>query len=242
MVQIANAMMIERLESALRYEIGDGAKQKLLKYSNLILSELQKQRITGAKTAGELVDKQLYDSLYPLHYLKIEDGSQVLDLGTGGGMPGMPFKILIPALKLYLLDSSSRKMKFLEQVAFELDLEEVHFILERAENAGQQDEHRERYDYVLCRAVAETAILAELCLPLLRIGGRAFLYKGPRGEQEAVEAEFAINLCGGVITEKYNYNLASGEKRALHILEKIRPTPANYPRAVGKPGKKPLKG
>ncbi len=236
------AAMIEQLAGRLELALDKTVQEKLLRYTGLLLQGLQKQRLTGERTAGGLIEKHLYDSLYPLRLLSFADNSRTLDLGSGGGLPGIPVKICLPKIAMYLADANKRKIMFLKETAVQLGLEMVYTIHDRAENIGQNTEYRENYDYVLCRAVAETAVLAELSLPLLKIGGRAIIYKGPRGETELEEARAAIKLCGGRFDEMHLYSLPAGENRSLIILEKVMRTPPQYPRAVGRPNKKPLKG
>ncbi len=241
MSQNATPEMIDQLANRLDLSIGTLEKKRLLLYAKLLIQGLQKQRLTGERTAKGLIEKQIYDSLYPLKLIVLKEASKILDLGSGGGLPGVPIKICMPHLSMFLVDSNKRKIRFLQHTVEQLGLDKVSLINERAEIIGQSKEHREHYDYVLCRAVAEMVVLAELALPLLKPGGRALIYKGPRGVRETKEAERAIKLCGGFIEEMHEYALPTGEKRSLFILNKAESTPCQYPRSIGKPGRKPLK-
>ncbi len=233
--------MIEEMSTSLQLGIGKAGKEMLQQYADLLLRGLQKQRLTGERTLEGLIGKQFYDSLYPLKVIRFTAESKILDLGTGGGLPGLPLKICLPDVNLYLLDSNKRKICFLKETAEAIGLKKIYFISSRAEELGQNKVHREQYDYVLCKAVAEMAVLAELSLPLLKVGGKAVLYKGPRGKDESKRAEKAINICGGEITAVWEYALKTGEQRSLFLLNKKTETPPLYPRAIGVPKRKPLR-
>ncbi len=241
MPQNATPEMIDQLACRLELSLGSLEKKRLLLYTKLLMQGLQKQRLTGERTAKGLIEKQIYDSLYPLQLITLKEAGKALDLGSGGGLPGVPIKICMTHLSMFLADANKRKIRFLQNAVEQLGLDKVNFINERAEVIGQNKEHRERFDHVFCRAVAEMAVLAELVLPLLKTGGRALIYKGPRGMQEAIEAEKAIKLCGGFIEKVHEYSLSTGEKRSLFILNKAESTPDQYPRSIGTPGRKPLK-
>lgn len=214
---------------------------QMAQYVSLILRGLEKIRLTGEKSPEEIIWHQIYDSLYILKLTKLKSGLKVVDLGSGGGLPGLPLKICRPGIEIYLLDANRKKAGFLHEVKETLDLEETHILCGRAEEYGQHKDHRESYDLVLSKAVAETAVLAELALPLLKTGGRALLYKGPKGIEEAKAAGKAINTCGGEMAEKWAYNLKSGEKRLLYEITKISTTPPGYPRRAGVPERRPIK-
>ncbi|MDZ4211902.1 MAG: RsmG family class I SAM-dependent methyltransferase, partial [Methylotenera sp.] len=153
---------------------------------------------------------------------------------------GIPLKILVEDSLFYLMDANQRKIEFLRATAITLGLKNLFTLEGRAEKWGQSAEYRESFDYVLIKAVSEMAVLAELGLPLLKLGGQLLLYKGPRGKEEASAAINAINKCGGKLENVWSYCLPTGESRSLYQLLKIAPTPQQYPRADGKPAHKPL--
>ncbi len=216
-------------------------KELLLKYCSLLLNGLKKQRLTGENSIEDLINRQIYDCLFPIKRILFEKNSRIVDLGSGGGLPGIPLAICLPECKLFLIDASQKKTAFLEETAHSLGLENVIIVRERAEYCGRDAAYREKYDYVLSKAVAEAAVLAELALPLLLPGGKAVFYKGPRGEQEMSAAAKALTLCGGEVTNHYDYTLPAGEKRTIYLVEKVRLTPAQYPRTAGKPAHRPIK-
>jgi 16S rRNA (guanine527-N7)-methyltransferase len=164
-----------------------------------------------------------------------------IDVGTGAGFPGLPLKIMRPALQMTLLDSTQKKIAFLEHLVQCLDLKGVELLWTRAEEAGQDAHHRERYDVVLSRAVADLAVLVEYCLPLCRKGGCVIAQKGAQVEQELQAAEAAIHLLGGQLRAVKAIQLPGlKEPRSLIVLEKVEPTPSKYPRRPGMPRKRPL--
>lgn len=164
-----------------------------------------------------------------------------IDVGTGAGFPGLPIKIMRPSLQMTLLDSSRKKIAFLEHLIKRLDLEGVELLWTRAEEAGQDPHHRERYDVVLARAVADLAELAEYCLPLCRKGGRVIAQKGAHIEAELKTAEMAIHLLGGQCREAKAIHLPGlKEPRLLLLIDKVEATPVKYPRRPGMPRKHPL--
>ena len=166
-----------------------------------------------------------------------------IDVGTGAGFPGLPVKILRPALHMTLLESSSKKITFLEHLVRCLGLESVELLCARAEEAGQDGHQRERYDVALARAVADLSVLVEYCLPLCRKGGCFVAQKGAEVEAELVRAEAATSLLGGRLREVKTLHLPGlREPRSLILIDKVGHTPAEYPRRPGMPSKRPLTG
>jgi len=155
-------------------------------------------------------------------------------------LPGIPLAICLPECRVYLLEANQKKASFLDDTVHSLELKNVEVLRERAEYYGRDVACRERFNYVLSKAVAKAAVLAELALPLLLPGGKAVFYKGPRGEQEMLEAAKALTLCGGRLISQFGYALPTGESRTIFLVEKNAVTPAQYPRSVGKPGRRPL--
>ncbi len=232
--------LIETLLEKLNLSLDCVAEKKLKEYALMLEEGLQQQRLTGALTRESIILKQFLDSLYPLKLMQFKTFEKVLDLGTGGGLPGIPIKICHEHLQMSLLDSNQRKTVFVQQVIDKLNLNNSFILCGRAEAIAHDDLHREQYDCVISKAVAEMSVLAELALPFLKLGGTALLYKGPRGEEETEKAKIAIELCGGVIKNAWTYTLYSGEFRSLYALEKVKATSQKYPRSVGKPAKRPL--
>jgi 16S rRNA (guanine527-N7)-methyltransferase len=166
--------------------------------------------------------------------------TSLVDIGTGAGFPGLPLKILQPALTLTLAESIAKKAAFLEHMVQCLGLNDVAVVAARAEVLGHSPAHRERYDVAVARAVADTRVLAEYCLPLCRVGGRFLAPKGATIEDELAAAAPAIALLGGKFHTAEPVTIPGVETRTLLVIDKIAPTPAQYPRAPGVPSKRPL--
>ncbi|MEM8863745.1 MAG: 16S rRNA (guanine(527)-N(7))-methyltransferase RsmG, partial [Chloroflexota bacterium] len=166
---------------------------------------------------------------------------KLIDVGTGGGFPGIPLKIAFPQIKLTLTDSVSRKTKFLEAVVNELHLQNVRIFSDRAEDLGQSPTHREQYDIALARSVAFMPVLLEYLLPLTKVGGRTICFKGDNALAETEEGLFAASILGGKYDQTIAIELHDHElKHHLVIFDKVAETPEKYPRRPGRPLKKPL--
>ncbi len=167
-------------------------------------------------------------------------GLRCVDVGTGAGLPGLPLKILLPDMRLTLIESVGKKVTFLKHIVRELGLTGVDIVQGRAEEIARQEAHREAYDIVLARAVAHLAVLAEYCLPLARVGGRLIAPKGEDAVAEMKEAEGAIALLGGRVVGVKPLMLADWSDHYLVVIDKVNPTPERYPRRTGIPAKRPL--
>lgn len=167
--------------------------------------------------------------------------ASLIDIGAGAGFPGLPLKILYPQIRVTLVESVGKKAAFLSEVAKQLGLTDVTVLTGRAEEIGQSREHREKYDLATGRAVAALAVLAEYCLPLVRVGGLFIAPKKGELAEEIRSAEKAIQVLGGQLRASLSFHLPDEEdRRQLIVVEKIAKTPANYPRRTGLPAKRPL--
>jgi 16S rRNA (guanine527-N7)-methyltransferase len=168
----------------------------------------------------------------------LEDARTVVDVGSGGGLPGLPLKISRPELELTLVEADQAKAAFLSQACARLDLAHTEVVAARAEEAGRDPRHRERYDLAVARAVASMPVLVELCLPLVRVGGRLLAQKTSRDEIEA--ASRAIGALGGSLRSIVPAPSGIRDTGIVVIVDKVMPTPAIYPRRPGFPNRKPL--
>src|SRR2546421_892422 len=182
--------------------------------------------------AGDLVS----DSLVLLEHLG--DARRLVDVGSGGGLPGLPLKIARPSLDVTLVEADQAKAAFLVQACASLDLEGVEVLARRAEEVGHDERYRESFDVAVARAVAPMPVLVELCLPLVRIGGRLLAQKTDKEPIKA--AERAIEVLGGSRARVVPARSAVRRTGTLVIVEKVRLTPAPYPRRPGLPRRKPL--
>ena len=166
------------------------------------------------------------------------------DVGTGGGFPGIPLKIAFPELKLTLIDSIGKKLKFCERVCALFGWTDVVTLHARAEDAGRMAQLRERQDFAVARAVTRLPVLCEYLMPLVTVGGAMLAQKSADCDEEIVSAKKAITLLGGAFESSLRFELpgSGGETsgRALVVIRKRRSTPAAYPRQAGVPLKKPL--
>jgi 16S rRNA (guanine527-N7)-methyltransferase len=166
----------------------------------------------------------------------------VIDIGTGAGFPGVPVAIVRPNWRVTLLDSTRKKLTFVNQVLLELGIENASTVVDRAERVGHAPHHRERYDLVLIRAVAAASVCAEYAIPLLKVGGTAILYRGQWTDEEAIELQAALEKLGGELeqVEAFLTPLTQGVRHCVY-LRKLKPTPDLFPRSIGIPTQKPLK-
>ena len=165
-----------------------------------------------------------------------------IDVGSGAGFPGLPLKIYCSRLQMVLLEATAKKVGFLEHIVAHLGLEDVQPLWGRAEQVAHEPEHREAYDVVVARAVAELPVLAEYTLPFCRPGGCVVAQKGIRAQEEAQSAAHALSLLGGRLRKVIPVELQGlAEARHLVVIDKIARTPDRYPRRAGIPSKRPLK-
>lgn len=211
------------------------------KYHDLLMQWNEKINLTSIQIPDEIAIKHFIDSLLCVKYLTSNNDDQLIDVGTGAGFPGLPIKIFLPRIRLVLLDSLAKRCRFLRELNSSLGLNEVSIIQGRAEDKGKDPMFREQFNLVTARAVTNLAVLAEYCLPFLKVGGYFFALKGPEVQDEVERGVNAINTMGGLIKDIKYYQLPfSGDPRSLVLIEKVRSTPEKYPRKAGIPGKQPI--
>ncbi len=186
-----------------------------------------------AGPASELVE----DSLVLLEHLG--STGRVVDVGSGGGLPGLVLKIAHPALDMTLIEADQAKAAFLVQACAALGLRDVDVVARRAEDVGRDPRYREAFDFAVARALAPMPVLVELCLPLVRIGGRLLAQKTEKEDLEA--ARNAIEVLGGSLVGSSTAPSGARRKGTVVIVDKIRPTPDSYPRRPGVASRRPLR-
>ena len=218
----------------------DGDKIPQLKeFSRLLLEKNKVMNLTAITEPGDVATLHLLDSAYLLTLADFREKTAV-DVGTGAGFPGMPMGILCPACRLTLLDSLGKRIDFLQDMAQVLGLENISCVHARAEEFAAG--HRESYDFAVSRAVAALNTLAELALPLVQPGGLFLAMKSVESDDEIAAAKGAIGQLGGKIESIRDYTVPGTEIRhRVVLIRKVRPTPAQFPRAFAKIKKSPLK-
>ena len=213
--------------------------QKFALYLSLLLEWNKKINLTAIKDTEQIIIKHFADSLSLLQYMDIPKNAAVIDVGTGAGFPGIHLAIARPDIRLMLLDSLGKRMMFLQTVVQRLSIA-AQTLHARAEEAGQKQQYREKYDIAVSRAVAALPVLAEYCLPLVKPGGVFAAMKGPQAHQELQQAKNAIALLSGAVKKEYTFELPGAGVRTLLLFEKIGTTEKKYPRNGAKIVKKPL--
>jgi 16S rRNA (guanine527-N7)-methyltransferase len=227
-------------------KIGVSINNEQLLSINLHLALMQEwnkeYNLTAITDEGEIAIKHVLDSASILSKFSLKGNLRLADIGTGAGFPGLPLKIIRPDLETSFIESSQKKAKFLGEIVERLKIDSVEIINKRVEDVGQDKFYREKYDIVISRALASTTALVEFALPLVRLGGRAILYKSKSVFEELEDAEYAIDLLGGSVEETTNVVVPFLEaERYLLSIKKVVHTPQKYPRKAGTPVKKPLK-
>lgn len=209
------------------------------KYFELLIEWNEKINLTAITDPIEVVDKHFVDSLTLISNCKIKQGAKLIDVGTGAGFPGIPLKIMRPDIELTLLDGLNKRLKFLGEVCEQLNIDAIR-IHKRAEEAGLDHKMRESYDVATARAVASLNVLAEYCLPLVKMKGFFLAMKGPNASEELSQAENALDILGGTDIELISIDLPEAGERNIISIQKKAFTPKGYPRHGGTISKHPL--
>ena len=210
-------------------------------FENELMLWSQIHNLTAIRDIDGIRAKHFVDSLSILRELKDPIPATLADIGTGAGFPGIPLKIVLPELRLTLVESVGKKAEFCHHIVKLLGLEGVEVLTVRAEELGQLQQYRERYDWVVARAVSSMPILAEYLLPLVRIGGAMLAQKGESAHAETHAAENAFRILGGSLRKVSLVTLPGvADDRYLVVVDKKAATPMQYPRRTGIPAKKPL--
>ena len=215
---------------------------QFMTYYDLLVEWNSFMNLTAITEFVEVIDKHFIDSLAICEHVDFKNGDYLIDIGTGAGFPGIPLKIVFPELRITLLDSLNKRIKFLDTVIESLGLENVETIHGRAEDFAKQQSYREKYDFVISRAVANLATLSELCIPFAKEDKYFVSYKAEKCNEELEEAKKAISILGGKVEKQIEYKLPDTDmNRNLLLIKKVKSTPKKYPRKAGTPAKEPIK-
>lgn len=235
--------MTKFLENCRKMDITLSTEQQkqLVRYYELLIEWNSFMNLTGITDFQEVLQKHFEDSLAVVKGADMSKITSMMDVGTGAGFPGLPLKIAFPHLNVVLLDSLGKRVKFLNHVIEELNLENITAIHGRAEDFARKEEYREQFDLVVSRAVANLASLSEYCIPYTKINGMFVSYKSGKIEDELSQAKKAIFLLGGKCKDTIKFQLEDSDiERSLIIIEKETKTAKKYPRKAGLPSKEPL--
>lgn len=225
-------------------EVTDKQMSQFDAYFKLLVEVNEHVNLTTITERSAVYLKHFYDSITPAFFVsQIQtDPLTICDVGAGAGFPSIPLKILFPQLKVTIVDSLNKRINFLKTLIETLGLDGVELYHARAEEfGGKKSPHRQSFDIVTARAVARMTVLSELCLPLVKKGGKLIAMKAAKAEDELTDAKAAIQLLGGQVSDDYEFTLPiSDELRHIIVINKINDTPKKYPRKPGTPNREPL--
>ena len=230
-------------------ELSDEQINKFQKYYEMLIETNKVMNLTAITGKEEVILKHFVDSISivkvlpdMIKYIDSDNISiKILDLGTGAGFPGIPLKIVFPAIDIVLLDSLNKRINFLNSVIDELKLLGINAIHGRAEEMARNKEYREKFDLCVSRAVANLSTLSEYCLPFIKVNGKFISYKASEIEEEVDNAGNALKILGGNLTAVKKIILPESDiERSFVIIDKVKNTPKTYPRKAGTASRNPL--
>lgn len=215
--------------------------ERFHKFYQLLIEWNKVMNLTGITEYEDVVEKHFVDSLSIIKAIDLSGIHTVIDVGTGAGFPGIPLKIAFPHLRVVLLDSLNKRIKFLDEVISQLGLTEIRTIHGRAEEYARKEEYREQFDLCVSRAVANLSTLSEYCLPYIQVGGMFVPYKSGEIDDEVEQSKKAVRILGGNIKEVMKFELPGTDiHRSFVLIHKEQHTQKKYPRKAGIPAKEPL--
>ena len=220
-------------------KVNDDEMDKLYNYMIGIIDWNDKVNVTAITEEKLFIVKHFIDSLLINHYLQGKES--VIDIGTGGGFPGIPLKILNKNTKFTLIDSVNKKLNVIRDLSEKIKLENLEIIHTRAEDLASKKEYREMFDVATTRAVSNLSTILEYMLPFVKVGGLAICMKGPNYKEELDEAKKAIEILGGKFEHIETFNLEGEMERNVLVIKKVKNTPNKFPRGQGKPLREPIR-
>lgn len=223
----------------LNLEINDKQLELFYQYMNGIIDWNDKINVTAITDEKMFIVKHFVDSLAINKF--VAQAKSIIDIGTGGGFPGIPLKIMNYDKKVTLIDSVNKKLNVIRDITKDMDLGELKILHSRAEDLASKQEYRETYDIATTRAVSNFSTILEYMLPFIKVGGYAICMKGPNYTEEFEEAKVAIEVLGGKFDSIERLNVGNELERNIIIIKKVKNTPKKFPRGQGKPLKEPIR-
>ncbi len=218
--------------------LDDDMIEKFDKFTKILIEENAKINLTGIKDAEGIRLKHFVDSLWAVDL--IEKNAKIIDVGSGAGFPSLALAIAMPNAHILSVESTGKKVKFQQKIIGALSLSNTTVINKRAEDVANSAQYREVFDVAVGRAVANLSVLAELLLPFVHVGGKMLAWKSIKAEDEISDAKKAIKILGGKIRTVKEYTLTGEEELIIIVIEKIKNTPAKYPREFKSIKSRPL--
>ena len=220
--------------------VDESTFSRLDKYAEMLIDTNKSFNLTAIKEPDDVTVKHFADCLAIFKYVDIPENTKIIDVGTGAGFPGLVMKLFRPDIQMTFLDSTKKKLGFIENVLNECGVsgEILHM---RAEEAAQLSKYRENFDFATARAVAALPVLSEYCLPFVKVGGTFISMKSAESNEEISEGKKAISILGGNIEEDIVFDLVENMPRRIIKIKKNSQTPTKYPRPSAQISKKPIK-
>lgn len=220
--------------------VDENAFSRLDTFAEMLIETNKSFNLTAIKEPDDVTVKHFADCLTIFKYVDIPENARIIDVGTGAGFPGLVLKLARPDIQMTFLDSTKKRLGFIETVLNECGVqgEIVHM---RAEEAAQLSKYREKFDFSTARAVASLPVLSEYCLPFVKIGGSFISMKSAESNEEINDSKKAISILGGKIEEDILFDLVENMPRRIVKIKKNSQTPTKYPRPSAQISKKPLK-
>ena len=220
--------------------VDEDAFKRLDTFAEMLIETNKSFNLTAIKEPDDVTVKHFADCLSIFKYVDIPENAKIIDVGTGAGFPGLVLKLYRPDIQMTFLDSTKKRLGFIENVLNECGIK-GDILHMRAEEAAQLVKYREKYDFATARAVAALPVLSEYCLPFVKVGGSFVSMKSAESNEEISEAKKAISILGGKIQEDILFDLVENMPRRIIRIEKNSQTPTKYPRPSAQIAKKPLK-
>lgn len=221
-------------------EIDDNSFERLDKYAEMLVETNKSFNLTAITEPDDVTVKHFADCLALFGKVYIPENAKIIDVGTGAGFPGLVLLLTRPDIKMTFLDSTKKKLGFIQNMLDETGVK-AEVVHARAEEAGQNPQYREKYDFATARAVANLTNLSEYCLPFVKVGGEFISMKSAASDDEIKSAENAIGILGGKIKTDTVFDLTEEMPRRIIEIKKISQTPTKYPRPSAKIAKNPIK-